>query len=97
MRFNCFIGHVLLTKQFIAGCSLGSNIYTFEKLSLRIFNMLSYKWFLLPVRGEGHACPVLDTGMRGDKNERHLTSILSPGGEKRRVFKSRVKISNIFS
>jgi len=38
--------------------------------------------FLLPVRGEGQDCPVLDTGMRGDKNERPLTSILSPGGER---------------
>jgi hypothetical protein len=52
--------------------------------------------FLLPARGEGQACPVLDTGMRGDKNERPLTSILSPGGERRCVFKNRVKISNIF-
>jgi len=34
--------------------------------------------------------------MRGDKKELPLTSILSPGGERRRVFKSRVKISNIF-
>jgi hypothetical protein len=34
--------------------------------------------------------------MRGDKNERPLTSILSPGGERKRVFKNRVKISNIF-
>jgi hypothetical protein len=34
--------------------------------------------------------------MRGDKNERLLTSILSPGWERRRVFKNRVKISNIF-
>jgi hypothetical protein len=33
--------------------------------------------------------------MRGDKNERPLTSILSPGGERRCVFKNR-KISNIF-
>jgi hypothetical protein len=29
--------------------------------------------------------------MRGDKNERPLTSILSPGGERRRVFKNPVK------
>jgi len=34
--------------------------------------------------------------MRGDKKEHPLTSILSPGGERRRVFKNRVKISNIF-
>jgi hypothetical protein len=34
--------------------------------------------------------------MRGDKNERPLTSILSPGGERRHVFKNRVIISNIF-
>jgi hypothetical protein len=32
--------------------------------------------------------------MRGDKNERPLTSILSPGGERRGVFQHRVKISN---
>jgi hypothetical protein len=34
--------------------------------------------------------------MRGDKNERPLTSILSPGGERRRVFRNRVEVSNIF-
>jgi len=34
--------------------------------------------------------------MRGDKKERPLTSILSPSGERRCVFKNRVKISNIF-
>jgi hypothetical protein len=34
--------------------------------------------------------------MRGDKNKRPLTLILSPGGERRYVFKNRVKISNIF-
>jgi hypothetical protein len=34
--------------------------------------------------------------MRGDKNERPLTSLLSPSGERRCVFKFRVKISNIF-
>jgi hypothetical protein len=34
--------------------------------------------------------------MRGDKNERPLTSILSPGGERKFAFKHRVKISNIF-
>jgi hypothetical protein len=34
--------------------------------------------------------------MRGDKNERLLTSILSPGGERRYVFKNRAKISNIY-
>jgi hypothetical protein len=34
--------------------------------------------------------------MRGDINERPLTSILSPGGERRYAFKNRVKISNIF-
>jgi len=34
--------------------------------------------------------------MRGDKNARPLTSILSPGGERKCVFKNRVKISNIF-
>jgi hypothetical protein len=31
--------------------------------------------------------------MRGDKNERPLTSILSPSGERKCVFKYRVKIS----
>jgi hypothetical protein len=34
--------------------------------------------------------------MRGDKNERPLTSILFPGGERRCVYKNRVNISNIF-
>jgi hypothetical protein len=34
--------------------------------------------------------------MRGDKNQRPLTSILSRGGERRCVFKNLVKISNIF-
>jgi hypothetical protein len=34
--------------------------------------------------------------MRGGKKERPLTSILSPGGERRYVFKNCVKISNIF-
>jgi hypothetical protein len=34
--------------------------------------------------------------MRGDENKRPLTSILSPDGERRRVFKNRIKISNIF-
>jgi hypothetical protein len=29
--------------------------------------------------------------MRGDKNERPLTSILSPGGERRYVFKIELK------
>jgi hypothetical protein len=33
--------------------------------------------------------------MRGDKNKRPLTAILSHG-ERRRVFKNRIKISNIF-
>jgi len=48
------------------------------------------------VRGEAQACPVLDTGMRGDKNERPLTATLSPGGERRCVVNNRVNISNIF-
>jgi hypothetical protein len=34
--------------------------------------------------------------MRRYKNERPLTAILSPGGERRCVFKNRAKISNIF-
>jgi hypothetical protein len=34
--------------------------------------------------------------MRGDKKKCPLTSILSPGGERRCVFKNRVKILNIF-
>jgi hypothetical protein len=34
--------------------------------------------------------------MRGDKNEGPLTSILSPCGERRRAFKNRVKILNVW-
>jgi hypothetical protein len=34
--------------------------------------------------------------MRGDNNKRPLTSILSPGRERRCVLNNRVKISDIF-